>query len=62
MPNIITAASVAALYLSLFAESKYGPINNLLLSVGLIDNPIKFVTGVAVQRHDNVYSVLDVVR
>ena len=46
MPNIITAASVAALYLSLFAESKYGPINNLLLSVGLIDNPIKFVTGV----------------
>ncbi len=46
MPNIITAASVAALFLSLFAESKYGPINNLLLSAGLIDAPIKFVTGV----------------
>ena len=46
MPNIITAASVAALFLSLFAESKYGPINNLLLSAGLIDTPIKFVTGV----------------
>lgn len=46
MPNIITAASVAALYLSLFAESKYGPINNLLLGAGIIDDPIKFVTGV----------------
>lgn len=46
MPNIITAASVAALFLSLFAESKYGPINNLLLGAGLIDAPIKFVTGV----------------
>jgi multiple sugar transport system permease protein len=46
MPNIITAASVAALYLSLFAESKYGPINNFMLSAGIIDDPIKFVTGV----------------
>ncbi|MGN1480293.1 carbohydrate ABC transporter permease [Porcipelethomonas sp.] len=46
MPNIITAASVAALFLSLFAESKYGPINNLLLSAGIINEPIKFVTGV----------------
>lgn len=46
MPNIITAASIAALYLSLFAESKYGPVNNLLMSIGIIDNPIKFVTGV----------------
>ena len=46
MPNILTAASIAALYLSLFAESKYGPANNLLMSIGIIDNPIKFVTGV----------------
>ncbi len=46
MPNILTAASVAALYLSLFGESKYGPINNLLLNAGMIDEPIKFVTGV----------------
>lgn len=46
MPNILTAASIAALYLSLFAESKYGPVNNLLMSIGIIDNPIKFVTGV----------------
>jgi multiple sugar transport system permease protein len=46
MPNILTAASVAALYLSLFAESKYGPINNLLLEAGIISEPIKFVTGI----------------
>ena len=46
MPNILTAASIAALYLSLFAESKYGPVNNLLMSIGINDNPIKFVTGV----------------
>lgn len=46
MPNIITAASVAALYLSLFGESKYGPINNLLINANIIKEPIKFVTGV----------------
>ena len=45
MPNIVTAASVAALYLSLFAESQYGSVNNLLLSAGIIDSPIRFVTG-----------------
>lgn len=46
MPNILTAASVAALYLSLFAESKYGPINNLLLNANIIKEPIQFVTGI----------------
>ncbi len=50
MPNIITAASVAALYLSLFAESKYGPINHMLLDWGVIKEPIQFVTGVAQSR------------
>ena len=45
MPNIVTAASVAALYLSLFAESQYVSVNNLLLSAGIFDSPIRFVTG-----------------
>ncbi len=45
MPNIITAASVAALFYSLFAESKYGAINNLLISANIIDEPIQFITG-----------------
>jgi multiple sugar transport system permease protein len=46
MPNIITAASVAALFLKLFDDSKYGVVNNMFLSWGLIDEPIKFITGV----------------
>lgn len=46
MPNIITAASVAALYLSLFAESQYGPINNILIAHNIIKEPIQFVTGI----------------
>lgn len=50
MPNIITAASVAALFLKLFDESKYGPVNSLLMSMGVIDDPIKFVTGVWTSR------------
>jgi len=45
MPNIITAASVAALFLKLFDDSKYGVVNNLFISWGLIDEPIKFITG-----------------
>jgi multiple sugar transport system permease protein len=45
MPNIITAASVAALFLKLFDDSKYGVVNNMLLSWGLIEDPIKFITG-----------------
>ncbi|MBQ3566126.1 MAG: sugar ABC transporter permease [Oscillospiraceae bacterium] len=46
MPNIITAASVAALFLKLFDDSKYGVVNNLFLTWGVIDEPIKFITGV----------------
>lgn len=46
MPNIITAASVAALFLKLFDDSKYGVVNNILISWGVIDSPIKFITGV----------------
>ena len=56
MPNILTAASIAALYLSLFAESKYGPVNNLLMSIGVCNRRL------AVKRYGHVYSVLDVVR
>lgn len=50
LPNIITAASVAALFLSLTGDTKYGAINSMLLNAGLISEPIKFVTGVAWSR------------
>lgn len=44
MPNIITAASVSALFLVLFGDSKYGAINSLLLSKEVIVEPIRFIT------------------
>ena len=44
MPNIITAASVSALFLVLFGDGKYGAINSLLLSKEMIVEPIRFVT------------------
>ncbi|MDO5559348.1 MAG: sugar ABC transporter permease [Oscillospiraceae bacterium] len=44
LPNIVTAASVAALFLQLFSKTKYGPINSILMSSGLTSGPIDFVT------------------
>lgn len=44
MPNIITAASVSALFLVLFGDGKYGAINSLLLSKEIIVEPIRFIT------------------
>lgn len=43
MPNIITAASIALLYNKLFAYP-IGPVNSLLQNLGLIDEPINFLT------------------
>ena len=45
LPNIVTAASVAALFTMLFSKTKYGPINSLLLDMKLIDEPINFLKG-----------------
>lgn len=41
MPNIITAASIAILFYSLFGYPK-GPVNDLLLAMGIIDGPVNF--------------------
>ena len=43
MPNIITAASVAALYVNLFGDSKNYFVNATLMSMGM-DEPIKFIS------------------
>ncbi len=45
LPNIITAASSAALFIMLFSETQFGAINKMLMNWGLITNPIHFVTG-----------------
>ena len=41
MPNIITAASIAILFYSLFGYPK-GPVNDLLMKIGITDVPFNF--------------------
>lgn len=50
MPNIITASSVAVLFLSLFGETDASPVNGTLMRMGLIDDPIKFITDGSIKR------------
>lgn len=42
MPNIITAATIAILFYSLFGYPK-GPVNDLFISLGIIDEPVYFL-------------------
>lgn len=49
MPNIITAATVAILFGSLFGYPM-GPVNDLLTSIGIIDEPYYFMQDKAVAR------------
>lgn len=46
MPNIITAASVAAIFLMIFEDSQYGAMNSLLIKLGIINEPYLFLTNV----------------
>lgn len=50
MPNIITAASVAVLFLSLFGEQKSSPINSALLTLNFIKEPVKFINTAVLKR------------
>lgn len=45
MPNIITAASVAALFVMLFSDSQFGAVNKMLMNWKAIDEPVLFVSG-----------------
>ncbi len=42
LPNIITAASIAILFYSLFGYP-VGPVNSLLMKMGIIDSPVYFL-------------------
>lgn len=42
MPNLIMAAALAMLFFSLFSEG--GPVNQLLMNLGVIDEPYRFLT------------------
>ena len=46
LPNIITAASVAGMFLMLFGNTKYGAVNSLLLNLGWETEPFKFINDV----------------
>ena len=41
MPNIMTAATIAILFNSLFAYPK-GPVNDLLMMLGISENQLSF--------------------
>ena len=41
LPNLIMASAFAMLFFTLFAET--GPINNILMSIGIISEPFKFM-------------------
>lgn len=43
LPNIITAASVAGMFLMLFGNSQYGAVNSTLLSWGWINEAFPFI-------------------
>ena len=48
MPNIIMASAFAMLFFTLFSDS--GPVNNILMSMGVIDEPFRFLSNIAGTR------------
>lgn len=49
LPNIITAASIAILFFALFGYP-VGPVNSLLMKLGIVDEPVYFLIGKAASR------------
>ncbi|MBF4692342.1 carbohydrate ABC transporter permease [Fusibacter ferrireducens] len=49
LPNIITAASIAILFYSLFGYP-VGPVNSLLLKLGIVDEPVYFLISKSTSR------------
>ncbi|MBD5117168.1 MAG: sugar ABC transporter permease [Ruminococcaceae bacterium] len=45
LPNIITASSVAGMFLMLFGNSKFGAVNSLLINMDWIKDAIPFING-----------------
>lgn len=45
MPNVITATSVCALFLTIFGNTKYGAVNSFMLNTGMISEAVQYVTG-----------------
>ncbi|MCR5637554.1 MAG: sugar ABC transporter permease [Lachnospiraceae bacterium] len=50
LPNLIMASAFAMLFFTLFAGNENGPINGLLISLGIIDKPFAFFKNVVAVR------------
>ena len=46
MPNLIMASAFAMLFFTLFSDTANGPINSILLNLGLTAEPIRWMTNV----------------
>ena len=44
MPNLIMASAFAMLFFTLFSDSATGPVNSILLTLGIIKEPIRWLT------------------
>lgn len=44
MPNLIMASAFAMLFFTLFSESESGPVNSILINLGLISEPIRWLS------------------
>ena len=51
LPNIITAATIGILFANLFAYPK-GPINDILIQLGFIDNPYNFAVSASASQNN----------
>ncbi len=48
MPNLIMASAIAMLFFSLFSDS--GPINQMLMAMGIVETPFRFLTKIGWTR------------
>lgn len=48
MPNLIMASALAMLFFALFGDG--GPINSMLVQLGILDEPFKFFSSIAASR------------
>ena len=50
MPNLIMASAFAMLFFTLFSENATGPVNSILMALGFIDEPIRWLSNVWTSR------------
>lgn len=51
MPNLIMASAFAMLFFTLFSDSATGPVNSILLTLGVIKEPIRWLTYLILSKY-----------